>query len=171
MDEVVVVVEIVEGFADNVSKSPKEPIKKSPMDELIRLMDQEKLEELEVWDGKSRVKLSRQSQQAMAPVAPVTRSVTKKKETPSAAKSVVEQGTPIKSPLAGVFYRAPSPQAPSFVKEGDIVSPEKTVCIVEAMKVLNQINAGVSGRIVKICVENGKPISSGQVLFYVESES
>lgn len=134
-------------------------------------MDEEKLDELEIWDGSSKIKLSRQSTASPA-VMPVRSSAPqpKKKEKSSPVEPVAEIGTPIKSPLAGVFYRAPSPQAPSFVKEGDIVSPEKTVCIVEAMKVLNQINAGISGRIIKICVENGKPISSGQTLFYVESQ-
>lgn len=142
------------------------------MEDLIRLMDQEKLQELEVWDGESRIKLSRQSQVPMAHV-PVARAAApaKKKGAAPKAEAPVESGTPIKSPLAGVFYRAPSPQAPSFVKEGDFVSPEKTVCIVEAMKVLNQINAGVNGKIIRACVENGKPISVGQVLFLVEAQT
>ena len=75
---------------------------------------------------------------------------------------------PIKSPLAGVFYRAPSPQAAPFAKEGDDVTPDKTLCIIEAMKVLNEINAGTTGRILKIMVENGKPVQAGQTLFLVD---
>src|SRR5262249_10154154 len=87
---------------------------------------------------------------------------------PKPAAPSSESGTPIKSPLAGVFYRSPSPAAAPFVKEGDVVTPERVLCIVEAMKVLNEINAGVQGNIPRIMVENGKPVSSGQIIFYVE---
>lgn len=156
---------------DIVAKSSKDTPKKGDLEAIIELMDQEGLDELEVWDGTSKVKLSRHSysQAAAVPVRGSTTGIKKSEKTAPAA--AVESGTPIKSPLAGVFYRSPSPQAPVFVKEGDIVSPEKTVCIVEAMKVLNQINAGVSGRIIKICVENGKPIQTGQTLFIVEAQT
>jgi acetyl-CoA carboxylase biotin carboxyl carrier protein len=156
---------------DVVTKNGKDNGKKNLLDSIMKVMDEERLDEIEVWDGDSKIKLSRQSSAPMAytPVhAPAAHS--RKKEKAAGAAETVESGTPIKSPLAGVFYRSPSPQAPPFVKEGDVVSPDKTVCIVEAMKVLNQINAGVSGKIIKVCVENGKPISSGQILFYVESQ-
>jgi len=137
------------------------------VEELLELMTEQNLLELEISDGESEVKLSKQSYVPMAPArmshaAPAASSASKP------ASSDAEKGTPIKSPLAGVFYRSPSPEAALFVKEGDVVTPERVLCIVEAMKVLNEINAGVHGKITRIMLENGKPVSSGQVIFYVE---
>ena len=74
----------------------------------------------------------------------------------------------IKSPLVGTFYRAPSPGAPPFVEEGDIVSKGQVLCIIEALKVMNEIESDVDGKIVKILVENGQPVEYGQELFYIE---
>ncbi|NPA53094.1 MAG: acetyl-CoA carboxylase biotin carboxyl carrier protein [Aquificae bacterium] len=74
----------------------------------------------------------------------------------------------IKSPLVGTFYRAPSPGAPPFVEEGDIVSKGQVLCIIEALKVMNEIESDVNGKIVKILVENGQPVEYGQELFYIE---
>ncbi len=72
------------------------------------------------------------------------------------------------SPLAGVFYRTPSPTSPPFVKEGDIVDAGQTLCIVEAMKVMNEIKAEKRCCIVKIVAENSRPVTAGQALFHVE---
>ncbi|MBK3331553.1 acetyl-CoA carboxylase biotin carboxyl carrier protein [Persephonella atlantica] len=74
----------------------------------------------------------------------------------------------IKSPLVGTFYRAPSPGAPPFVEEGDIVSKGQVLCIIEALKVMNEIESDINGRVVKILVENGQPVEFGQELFYIE---
>jgi acetyl-CoA carboxylase biotin carboxyl carrier protein len=74
----------------------------------------------------------------------------------------------ISSPIVGTFYRAPGPDKDSFVKEGSKVSPDSVVCIVEAMKLMNEIQAEVSGEIVKIFVENGQPVEYGQPLFGVK---
>lgn len=74
----------------------------------------------------------------------------------------------IKSELVGTFYRSPSPDADLFVKEGSEVAPDTVVCIVEAMKVMNQIQAGVTGKITKCLVENGTPVQYGDPLFYVK---
>ena len=74
----------------------------------------------------------------------------------------------IKSPMVGTFYSAPEPDAAPFVKVGDHVGPETVVCIVEAMKVFNQIPAEVSGRIVSVLAENGAPVEFGQPLFRVD---
>jgi acetyl-CoA carboxylase biotin carboxyl carrier protein len=80
----------------------------------------------------------------------------------------VEDGTPVKAPIAGVFYRARSPQSPAFVNVGDSVTSEQPMCIIEAMKVMNEIIAGASGRVEKILVENGKPVEAGQMLFILK---
>ncbi len=75
----------------------------------------------------------------------------------------------IKSPLVGTFYRAPAPGAPPFVEEGDIVSPGQVLCIIEALKVMNEIESDVRGKIVKILVENGQPVEYGQPLFLIDT--
>ena len=74
----------------------------------------------------------------------------------------------ITSPIVGTFYRAPSPDKPPYVSEGSVVSPETVVCIVEAMKLMNEIQAEASGEIVKVYVENGQPVEYGQPLFGIK---
>ena len=90
---------------------------------------------------------------------------------PVATEAKVEnapKGTPITAPMVGTFYAAPSPEAAPFVKVGDNVSVGQIVCIIEAMKLMNEIEAEVSGKITEICVKNGDAIEFGQVLMYVE---
>ena len=74
----------------------------------------------------------------------------------------------ITSPMVGTFYTAPSPDAKPFVQVGDTIKEGDVVCIVEAMKLMNEIDSEVSGKIVEVCVENGQPVEFGQVLMYVE---
>ena len=74
----------------------------------------------------------------------------------------------ITSPMVGTFYSAPSPDSPAYVQVGQTVTPDTVVCIVEAMKVMNEIKAEISGTIVEICTENGKPVQFGQALFKVK---
>ena len=83
-------------------------------------------------------------------------------------QSDVENGSAITSPITGVFYRSPSPTSPMFVKEGDVVDTGKTLCIIEAMKVMNEVKATEKVKILKILVENGNAITAGQDLFVVE---
>jgi acetyl-CoA carboxylase biotin carboxyl carrier protein len=73
----------------------------------------------------------------------------------------------IMSPMVGTFYAAPSPEAPPYVTIGQEVTPDTVVCIIEAMKVMNEIKAEISGVIIEVCVENGKPVQFGQALFRV----
>lgn len=75
----------------------------------------------------------------------------------------------IKSPLVGTFYRSPSPGAPPFVEVDDIVSPGQVLCIIEALKVMNEIESDVRGRVVKILVENGETVEYGQPLFLIDT--
>ena len=74
----------------------------------------------------------------------------------------------VKSPMVGTFYSSPDPDSPPYVKVGDHVGPETTVCIVEAMKVFNQIPSEVAGKIVAVLAENGQPVEFGQPLFKVD---
>ncbi|PSP17438.1 MAG: acetyl-CoA carboxylase, biotin carboxyl carrier protein [Cyanobacteria bacterium QS_8_64_29] len=90
---------------------------------------------------------------------------------PQAAPSdAAEQWQEITSPMVGTFYRAPSPDEDPFVEVGDRVRPDQTVCIIEAMKLMNEVEAEVGGQIVEIAVENGEPIEYGQVLMRVKPE-
>lgn len=96
---------------------------------------------------------------AAAPVAPPAAGLAPKAEEP--AKDTIL----VKSPMVGTFYRAPSPDSPLFVNVGTVVGPETVVCIIEAMKVMNEIQAEVSGRVTEILVENGATVEYGQPLF------
>jgi len=133
------------------------------------LMDEEGLDELELSDGKSHVKLVRQSKGQ--PALPVNRPSRDSSQEPKEGQAESESGTPVKSPLAGVFYSAPSPKSPPLVKEGDKVSSGQPLCIIEAMKVMNEIISPTRGRITRVLVENGKPVSADQTLFIIGPES
>ena len=74
----------------------------------------------------------------------------------------------IKSPMVGTFYAAPAPDAPPYVIAGQDITPDSVVCIIEAMKVMNEIKAEISGVVVEVCAENGKPVQFGQTLFRVK---
>lgn len=89
------------------------------------------------------------------------------KETPATA--VNPNHITIKSPMIGTFYRSPNPETPSFVNVGDEIKPNQPVCIIEAMKLFNEIESEISGRIIKILVENATPVEYDQPLFIVES--
>ena len=96
-----------------------------------------------------------------APAAPVAAA-------PAAPAAPAENLKEITSPMVGTFYTSPSPDSPVYVSVGQAVTPDTVVCIVEAMKVMNEIKAEVSGTIAEICVENGKPVQFGQALFKVK---
>jgi len=95
-------------------------------------------------------------------------------QTEQVEKVEVKEGEPeekfyvVESPMVGTFYRAPSPGAEPFVKEGDYVEKGQVLCIIEALKVMNEIESEVSGIVRKILVENGQPVEYGQPLFYIE---
>ena len=100
----------------------------------------------------------------IAASAPASAQVPEKAVATEPAKSNYKE---IKSPMVGTFYASPSPENPSFVEVGKSVTAESVVCIIEAMKVMNEIQAEVSGKIVEIVAENGKPVQFGEVLFRV----
>ncbi len=87
-------------------------------------------------------------------------------ETPAAAASPASPvGIEIKSPMVGTFYASPSPEAPAFVSVGQQITPDTVICIIEAMKVMNEVKAEVAGTVTEICAENGKPVQFGQAMF------
>ncbi|MEN6558665.1 MAG: acetyl-CoA carboxylase biotin carboxyl carrier protein [Thermoguttaceae bacterium] len=138
---------------------------------LVELMKEHDLTEIDLHQGEVRIQLRRASANVppmlvQAPIA-VAPAVASSPAAPAPAESGDANLTVIKSPMVGTFYAAPDPDSPPFVKIGDHVGPETTVCIVEAMKVFNQIPAELSGRIVAVLAENGSPVEFGQPLFKV----
>ncbi len=139
------------------------------------------LTEFEFENDKIRVRLSKVAGLALATSAPVVHSAPAAPAVaaPKAVSAPVEESAPaetatddglhkITSPIVGTFYRASGPDKEPFVKEGSKIGPETTVCIVEAMKLMNEIQAEVSGEIVAVYVENGQPVEYGQPLFGVK---
>jgi acetyl-CoA carboxylase biotin carboxyl carrier protein len=123
------------------------------------------LSEIDVTVGDVRVRLQRGGA-ASAPVAaaPAVASV----ERPAAAEIESASGVTIEAPMVGTFYRASSPTADPYVSEGDLVKEGQILCIIEAMKLMNEIESKVAGRVVKIFVENAHPVEFGQPLFLID---
>jgi acetyl-CoA carboxylase biotin carboxyl carrier protein len=143
---------------------------------LIELIEESGVAEIEIKEGEESVRISRQSQTSPAMMAapaafapPATASAAAVVEAPAAepAAEAIE-GHAIKSPMVGTFYRAPSPGASAFVEVGQTVSAGDTLCIIEAMKLLNQIEADKAGTIKAILVENGQPVEYDQPLFIID---
>lgn len=142
--------------------------------ELAELVNEHGFTDFEFENENIRVRLSKQ---VTTPVfaAPVQQAVSAPAAAPAAtalsetaAAAAVDEDAglhKITSPIVGTFYRSPAPDKPSYVSEGSTVAPETVVCIVEAMKLMNEIQAETSGEIVKIYVENGAPVEYGQPLF------
>ena len=142
-----------------------------PLKSLYDLMLEKGLDSVELKDEESRVKLTRRfpGPPAAGPQPQLQRRSTDAVgPTPASASSATGAQT-ILTPLAGVFYRASSPTSLPFVKDGDAVEPGQTLCIVEAMKVMNEIKAESRCRILRIMVENGRPVAANQALFQTES--
>ncbi|HEX6792625.1 MAG TPA: acetyl-CoA carboxylase biotin carboxyl carrier protein [Casimicrobiaceae bacterium] len=138
---------------------------------LIDLVETSGIAELEIQEGEERVRITRASAQTAQPVmfqAPAQLPAAIAVASPPAVEvpSVpVEEGHTVKSPMVGTFYRSASPGAPAFVEVGDSIAQGDTLCIVEAMKLMNEIEADAAGTIKAILVENGQPVEFGQPLF------
>lgn len=132
---------------------------------LFRLFRERGLVELSVEDGCLKLHLRREAPGA-SPVAARPRGEPqpiKTRPRAGAGRTVA-----VRSPLIGVFYRSAAPDAPPFVEIGDVVSEGQTVCIVEAMKIMNEIEAEITGIVREVCVEDAQPVEYGQVLFRVD---
>jgi acetyl-CoA carboxylase biotin carboxyl carrier protein len=140
---------------------------------LIELMKEHDLSELDLKQGDNRVRIRRGGEVVAytAPAAaPARPGAAGPAPTAGGEPAAPDRTIVIKSPMVGTFYKASGPDTAPFVKVGDRIGPEKTVCIVEAMKVFNEIPAGVSGQVVAILVENGAPVEFGQPLIKVDPE-
>jgi acetyl-CoA carboxylase biotin carboxyl carrier protein len=145
---------------------------------LIELLDQSDVAEIEIHEGEESVRISRQSSHAaqvatlpahMFVPAPATQPAPPQaaaETTP--AQELEPSGHLLRSPMVGTFYRAPSPGAKSFVEEGQKIKTGDTLCIIEAMKILNQIESDKTGVVKRILVENGQPVEYNQPLFVIE---
>lgn len=148
--------------------------------ELYKFMTEGGLHALEVDRKDLRVRLVRKSAPTMpvpVPVyagavsgpAPAAAPAAGAPAAPAAAPAGAPAGvTVVKSPMMGVFYRAASPSSPPFAKEGDVVKPGDVLCLIEAMKVFNDVKAEFGGKVVKVLLDNGKPVKVGQDIFWME---
>ena len=143
---------------------------------LIDLVSESGVAELEITEGEDRVRIVTrngaapvQVHQPVTVAQPMPVPVPAPEAAPAPAPAAPQQtGTPLTSPMVGTFYRAPSPGADPFVKVGDTVKKGQVVCIIEAMKLLNEVEADMDGTVKEVCVENGQPVAFRQSLFIIE---
>jgi acetyl-CoA carboxylase biotin carboxyl carrier protein len=144
--------------------------------EFIELMNEHELTEIDLRQGEQRIRLRRGPEMVSMAAQPVF--PTAGTSAPAASSTAGGAGTVsavddskallVRSPMIGTFYASPNPESPPFVKVGDRVGPDTTVCIVEAMKVFNEIPAECSGRIAAVLAQSGDPVEFNQPLFRVE---
>jgi len=145
---------------------------------LIELLEESAISEIEIKEGEESVRISRANTAPVyaPPAAPAIAPPAAPAAAPMAAAPVAAEpakpeidGTVINSPMVGTYYAAPSPGAPEFVKVGQSIKPGDTICIVEAMKILNQIESEVTGVVKELLVEDGQPVEFGEPLMIVET--
>ncbi len=143
------------------------------LQQLIELVGEDRVREIEIERGllglrKIRVAAGIDAT-AVQPVAQVASQPAGADDTSAAPEPDDTEGLhKISSPMVGMFYRAPNPDSPPFVEEGDVVSVGQTLCIIEAMKIMNEIEADAKGRVVRVLVENGNPVEYNTPLFLIE---
>ncbi len=148
---------------------------------LVKMVDTSSVTDLEIEENGLKIKIAKkirssqvitQSQIPIASAQPILQPAAVGAEENAKQKAEAELTSAnvheIRSPIVGTFYRAPAPDADSYVQVGSVVSPGSVMCIVEAMKLMNEIESDVNGKIVKILVENGKPVEYNQPLFLIE---
>ncbi len=147
------------------------------IEQLLELMDKNKLTEIEIKKGDEKILLKRELPQPPqvvtapvmhAPAAAPTAGVPATGAAPEAAEQATSNLIDIKAPMVGTYYATPSPDSDAYVEIGSKVSEQDVVCIIEAMKVMNEIKAETEGTIAEICVESGQAVEYGQVLYRVE---
>nr|ACM90972.1 acetyl-CoA carboxylase biotin carboxyl carrier protein [uncultured bacterium URE12] len=153
----------------NASPVNEDPI--SVVKQFYNFMSSRNLEVVEYSKDDTYIKLVRKHTPVSQPVhlvnAPAEIITEQKKETVKQVRQE-DDGTYIKAPLAGIFYRAPSPSSPPYIRDGDQVKEGQVICVIEAMKVFNELKAEYDCTVKKVVVDNGTPVDTGDVLFIVE---
>jgi acetyl-CoA carboxylase biotin carboxyl carrier protein len=153
------------------------------IEKIIKLVEESGIDELEVEEGGTRIRVKKHLAVAPPPLAyehavpvaaqamPAAKTAPEKSvdNAPAQSEPDSKSTAPIPSPMVGTFYRSPSPDAPPFIQIGSVVNPDTVVCILEAMKVMNEIKAGISGKVTEILVENAQAVEFGQPLFRVST--
>ena len=148
----------------------------SYLEQIIKIFETSTLTELEIDEEGARIMLGRKKEQQsfsmpqMGYAMPQMQQAPPASAAPAAPAASSAKTHEVKSPIVGTFYRAPSPDADAYVQVGDNVENGTTLCIIEAMKLMNEIESDASGKLMKILVENGSPVEYGQPLFLLEVE-
>jgi acetyl-CoA carboxylase biotin carboxyl carrier protein len=164
------------GMAANSGSVPGDVFDVRKVRKFIELMNEHDLSEIDLRQGEQRIRLRRGPEMVTVASAPAMQSGGAPSSTPvstggqKSAEAATDDSNAIlvRSPMIGTFYAAANPDSPPFVKVGDRIGPDTTVCIVEAMKVFNEIPAECSGRIVAVLAQSGEPVEFNQPLFRVE---
>jgi acetyl-CoA carboxylase biotin carboxyl carrier protein len=152
------------------------------LEKLIEALDASGLDSVEIERGGTRVRLARTAPQVVASAAPAFHPAaaeaapgTSPGPVPVVPGDAETEGeatqshlTEVESPMVGTFYRAPAPDAPPYVEVGQRIAPGDTLCIIEAMKLMNELEAEVAGTVAEICVDNAEPVEFGQVLYRID---
>ena len=140
------------------------------IEKLAKIINDNSLTEISLEDGEQAITVRKDLPEIVQTGTQVVSSVPQfpQNVTKEEIQAPIVKGIPITSPMVGTFYTSPSPDAEPFVKIGQTIKEGDIVCIVEAMKLMNEIESDVSGKIIEICVKDGQPVEFGQVLMYVE---
>jgi len=156
---------------------------------LVKLLSESDVDEIEIEEEGKKIRIAKHPQRVATPAAPIMWSTEAPRQggalpevtVPGSVPTVVQTAVPappaatsspnlteIRSPIVGTFYRAPAPDASPFVQVGSDIQPGTVLCIVEAMKLMNEIESDIAGRVAKVMVENGQPVEYDQVLFLIQ---
>jgi acetyl-CoA carboxylase biotin carboxyl carrier protein len=155
-------------------------MRKEEIEELIRLVEESQINELEISEGRKKIRISKGTPATPAVISPAAQSAPVNlaaqpiENTPGEAATdsaaLASNLKQITSPMVGTFYRAPAPGSEPFVEEGQQIAVGQTVCIVEAMKLMNEIGSDMNGVVRKVLIENAQPVEYGQPLFLIETK-
>jgi acetyl-CoA carboxylase biotin carboxyl carrier protein len=141
---------------------------------LVKIVEQSTVDVIEIEEEGLKIRVAKNSHPVVVPghphvaVPPAIVAPAPTPVEPAASPAPASKFIEIKSPIVGTFYRAPAPDAAAYVEVGHTVQPKQVLCIIEAMKLMNEIESDVSGKVVKIMVENGQPVEYNQTLFLIE---
>lgn len=141
--------------------------------EMITLMNDNGLMELEVEKDGMRIRLKKMASGQEGYSGPIVVERERLAQVPSreaqeSAQKAAEKTVEIKAPMVGTFYRAPSPEAPPYVEVGQVIEPGQVICIIEAMKLMNEIKSEIKGKILEVLVDNSEPVEFSQAMFLIE---